>query len=545
MRSLRSVYLPTILLLATLLQITSSLHGQSLLSDTRVAAKDAVALPESQSIAWHGPVNFGNVNVCPAGQQSPKPCSDTAKVKYSVTAKTTFGPVLVVTQGQPNLDFNLKSTTCTGTISAGSSCTVIVNFRPLSAGVRLGGIQLTDSSGNVLTSTYIYGNGQGPAPAFNPGVQTEIPVSGYTGDAMAVDTAGNVYFAVGGNSIAKFNIVTGLQTIVATGVPTAQYVMGMTVDGIGDIFVSGNGVTEIAAVSGIQTGIEKDLNASAGIAVDGKGNLYVGDDWDTWGHHQFGWPRLTEISARTGKEQTLLSGYVADQGNPFINFPFGVAVDGATNAYIACLNFGPVFESLANTPPESGGGVIASRQYTTVGNFGSPSAVTVDAAGDVFVVNGGIFEVQAGTSVQTMLVDWPFEVQMALDAASDLFFPDQSGDGMLEFEGLVPATLDFGPVPVGTTSAPQSITIQNIGNQSLNAVSPGLTISAPFAQVRGSGPFADCTPNFSLAPGAACNLSIVFAPKAKGTVTGTATFTDNALNNSQASQTVTLQGTGT
>jgi Abnormal spindle-like microcephaly-assoc'd, ASPM-SPD-2-Hydin len=544
MRSLRSVYPPTILLLVTLLQGTSWLHAQDgLLAGTEVA-KDTIAIPESQSIAWHGPVNFGNVNVCPAGQQSPKPCSYAPKVKYSATAMTTFGPVLVGTQGQSNLDFSLVSTTCTGTIPAGSTCTVKVSFRPLGAGVRLGGIQLTDSSGNVLTSTYLYGNGQGAVPAFNPGVQTNLAVSGYTGDAMAVDAAGNVYFAVGGNSIAKFNTITGVQTIVATGVPHAQYAEGMAVDGIGDIFVSGNGVTEIAAVSGIQSSVENDLNASAGIAVDGKGNLYVGDDWDTW-KNKWGWPRLTEVSTHTGKEQTLLSGYIADdKGNPFVNFPFGVAVDGATNAYIACFNFGPVFESLANTPPESGGGVVASRQYTTVGNFGSPSAVTVDAAGDVFVVNGGIYEVQPGTGIETLVVDGPFGVQMALDAVGDLFFPNQSGDGMVEAEGSEPALLDFGSVPVGTTSAPQSITIQNIGNQPLNAVSPGLSISAQFAQVPGTGPFPDCTANFSLTPGAACNLSIVFAPKAKGTAIGTATFTDNALNNSQASQTATLQGTG-
>jgi hypothetical protein len=64
-------------------------------------------------------------------------------------------------------------------------------------------------------------------------------------------------------------------------------------------------------------------------------------------------------------------------------------------------------------------------------------------------------------------------------------------------------------------------------------------------QVPGSGTPADCTSSFSLTPGARCNLSIVFAPQVAGTIKGTATFTDNALNRTpSASQSVNLRGIG-
>jgi Abnormal spindle-like microcephaly-assoc'd, ASPM-SPD-2-Hydin len=491
-----------------------------------------------------GAVNFQNVNVCAAGQKTPKPCTRTSKVNYTVASTTTFGATQVVTQGVANLDFTLNATTCTGTLSAGSSCYVRVAFSPRAAGVRMGAVELADSLGNLLASTYIYGNGQAPVAAFNPGTQADLPVSG-DGGAMAVDAAGDVYFSANG-SIAKFDPQTGTQTIVATGVPS--FAIGLAVDGAGNLFVSDGGLARVAADTGVVTMLGPNLNSTAGVAVDGRGNIYVGDDWDNPVRGQWGWPRLAEIFAATGEQQTLLTGYYADQGNPAINFPWGVAVDSAGNAFIAGANFGPVFESIAGTPPESDSGVFGSHQFATVGEFFSPFGVAADAAGDVYVTDGnfnpnGIYQVPAGGGSQIQVVSGPWEVSIATDAAANLFFPTNAGLG--EMNASVPAVLDFGKVAVGSTSAPQSITIQNVGNQPLNAVAPGLVIGTNFLQVPGSGAPADCTSAFSLAPGASCNLSMVFAPQVVGKINGTATFTDNALNAiPSVSQGVVLKGVG-
>lgn len=489
-----------------------------------------------------GAVNFENVNVCQARQTSPKPCNRTSKVNYNILATTTFGTTNVVTQGVPNLDFTLNATTCTGTLAAGSSCYVRVQFSPRAPGVRMGAVQLNDSSGNLLASTYIYGNGQAPVAAFNPGTQKNLPVTGSDGGAMAVDAAGNVYFSAGG-SIAKFDPRTGVQTIVAIGVP--RYAFGLAVDGAGNVFVSNGGVVKVAAGTGVVSPVGEDLNASAGVAVDGRGNLYVGDDWDNPVRGQWGWPRLAEIFAATGDQQTLLTGYSGDQGSPLINFPWGVAVDSEGNAYIAGFNFGPVFESIAGTPPEYGGGVYASRQFETVGNFYNPSGVAVDAAGDVYVADGlfnpnGIYEVPVGGGNQTLVVSGPWETSIAADTAGNLYFLTLAA--FVKAKNSVPAALDFGKVAVGSTSAPQSITLQNTGNQPLNAVASGLVIGTGFLQVPGPG--TDCTSAFSLAPGATCTLTLVFAPQSVGTVRGTATFMDNALNHVLAIQSVKLKGTG-
>jgi len=96
-------------------------------------------------------VNFGNVY---SGSSS------TLTLNYDVAATTTFGVIKVLTHGVPNLDFTLSSgSTCTGTVSAGDSCTVDVAFSPLALGVRTGTVQLTDSWGNLLVTTSLQGVG--------------------------------------------------------------------------------------------------------------------------------------------------------------------------------------------------------------------------------------------------------------------------------------------------------------------------------------------------------------------------------------------------
>ncbi len=109
-------------------------------------------------------VNFGAANVCSAGQTTPSPCSNILTLNYTVTASGTLGTPQVFTQGAPNLDFRLASgNTCTGAVTAGSTCAVNVTFAPQFAGPRSGAVQIVDGSGNVLASTLVYGTGGGPA----------------------------------------------------------------------------------------------------------------------------------------------------------------------------------------------------------------------------------------------------------------------------------------------------------------------------------------------------------------------------------------------
>jgi hypothetical protein len=164
-------------------------------------------------------VSLGNANVCPSGQASPAPCSQSAMLNYHVTVDGTLGSIKVLTQGAPNLDFTLaSSSTCTGDVTEGSSCTVNVAFSPRAPRLRMGAVELRDSSGNVSVTTLVYGEGQGPAVAFGPGTQTTV-ASGLNFPAgVTVNGAGDVFIADSNNNrVVKVQAGGGAQTTVGSG----------------------------------------------------------------------------------------------------------------------------------------------------------------------------------------------------------------------------------------------------------------------------------------------------------------------------------------
>jgi large repetitive protein len=473
--------------------------------------------------------NFGNVNVCAAGQTAPSPCSQTLTLNYNVVATTTFGTTNVVTQGAPNLDFKLSpGGTCTGTVSAGSTCTVNVMFSPLAPGMRMGAVQLTDNLGNLLVTTMVYGVGQGPAIAFAPGAQTTVPASGLSGPSVvAVDGAGDLFIADSNNNrVVEIPVGGGAQTTGGSGLSNPR---GMAVDGAGDLFIadsSNNRVVEVPAGGGGQTTVGSGLSNPRGMAVDGAGDLFIADSNNN---------RVVKVPVGGGAQTTVGSG---------LNNPTAVSVDGAGDVLIADSNNNRVVQV-----PVGGGA------QTTVGSgLSNPTAVAEDGAGDIFIAdssNNRVVEVPAGGGPQTTVsasgLSNPYGV--AVDGVGDVFIADYSNNRVVEIRRSQSPTLSFASTAVGTTSSdsPQSVTIQNIGNQPLNAVTPGLIVGGPnFFQVAGSGTPADCNSSFALTPGETCNLSISFEPQSVGPLTSTATFTDNALNASpSASQSIALQGTAT
>ncbi len=476
--------------------------------------------------------NLGNVNVCPSGQTTPAPCSSTLTVPISLTADTNIGSVQVVTQGATGLDFKLGSgSTCTGAIAAGNSCTVNVTFAPLAPGLRMGAVRLFDNSGNLLATTPIYGTGQGPAIAFGPGMQTAVPTSGLSGSTqgVAVDASGNVYIADDRNNHVVKVTPSGAQTTVtATGL-NGPY--GVAVDGAGDVFIANvlaDSVVEVTRL-GVQTTVNTPnftLNQPSGVAVDGAGDLFIADT---------GNDRVVEVPANGGNPAAVGTG---------LSSPVGLAVDAAGDLFIADTGNHRVVK-------------VANGAQTPVNTtLSNPSGLAVDAAGDLFIADWSgntVAEVTPG-GVQTTVSSTPGGAQpyaVALDGASDVFIANSnvsSPNQVIEIERMVPPSLSFASTTVGGTSSnsPQSVTIQNIGNQALDAVSPGLTVNGPnFVQVAGPGTFSDCSATFALTPGEACNLSISFEPQSAGNpLTSTAVLSDNSLNAALATQSVSLSGVG-
>jgi hypothetical protein len=99
-----------------------------------------------------------------------------------------------------------------------------------------------------------------------------------------------------------------------------------------------------------------------------------------------------------------------------------------------------------------------------------------------------------------------------------------------------PTSLTFAAQAIGTTSAPQSITVTNTGNAGLFVSSAAVPNTLDFTEV------SDGCSGLTLAAGTSCSVSITFSPTASGTRSAAFTLTDNAAN---SPQTVPITGTGT
>ena len=117
------------------------------------------------------------------------------------------------------------------------------------------------------------------------------------------------------------------------------------------------------------------------------------------------------------------------------------------------------------------------------------------------------------------------------DAVGSPQFINLVGDGSTAVVALSPSSLTFPSLPVNTSSSPQSVTLTNNGNATLNI--SNMQVSTGFTQTN------NCP--VQLAFGSSCTFQIIFTPTAGGAVTGALTLTDDAPT---SPQTVALSGSG-
>ena len=159
-----------------------------------------------------------------------------------------------------------------------------------------------------------------------------------------------------------------------------------------DVFIADTNihrVVEIPSGGGTATTVASGLGVPFGVAVDGAGNVYIADG--TAGVD------VIEIPAGGGPQSPVGSGFSA---------PTGVAVDVAGDVFVA--DYG---NDRAVEVPAGGG-----PQITLGSGLSSPSGVAVDAAGDLFIVdlaNNRVVELPAGGGPQVTVapgLNMPFGV---------------------------------------------------------------------------------------------------------------------------------------
>jgi FG-GAP-like repeat/Abnormal spindle-like microcephaly-assoc'd, ASPM-SPD-2-Hydin len=191
-------------------------------------------------------------------------------------------------------------------------------------------------------------------------------------------------------------------------------------------------------------------------------------------------------------------------------------------------------------------GTISAPQVATVTNVGW-SALTINRV-NITGTNAGSFTQTntCGTSLAanaTCTISVSFAPRKAGNLVATVILAygglgspltiSLSGTGVTAVTAtLTPPTLKYATQLVGTSSATQTATLTNTGNQDV-AVS-NIAISGAFTQTN------NCPSTLGIA--GTCQIKVTFSPAAKGNATGTLTVTDNATT---SPQTVALSGAGT
>ena len=519
----------------------------TLAAASTAGASYAAATAPAQSF-WVGPIDaVGSA-------------TGTLTATVTITTAGTLGQINVLTQGAANKDYALVSggTCATGTAyTANQTCTVDLAFTPSRPGQRVGAISLTTGSGNsatVLGTLPLYGMGNGPLVSF-PGTGSTREISqGIQPNGVAVDGAGNIYVTdslIG--SVLEYEAVNG----VVSASPTVRTlasgfldINGIAVDGSGNVYVASasNQVKEILAVNGVIpasptiVGLGSGFNQPYGVAVDAAGNVYVAD----YGSHQ-----VKEILAVNGVIPATPTMRTLGSG---LNNPVGVAVDAAGNVYIADEGSGVKEIEAVN------GAIPASPTIRTLGSdLNGPVGVAVDAAGNVYVTDGGtnqVKEIVAGSGVIPVsstvltLVDGLAFSQVygvALDGSGHLYVGklSNSGNSVVEIDLTTAPALTFANTATGQTStdSPQSVNVQNLGNQPLSFSSIALAANPSNFALGSAG---TCSTSTLLAESGICTVSASFSPTTVGNPdTDTVTLTDNSLNVASSTQSIQLSGIAT
>jgi len=186
-------------------------------------------------------------------------------------------------------------------------------------------------------------------------------------------------------------------------------------------------------------------------------------------------------------------------------------------------------------------GTSSSPQSLTLSNSGS-TALTISSiaiSGDFSQTNtcGSSLAANSSCTISVTFTPTAIGSRSGTITVTDNASPatqaaSLSGTGTAPTASLSPTSLVFASQALGTSSSPQSVTLNNPGSATLTISS--ITVSGDFSQTNTCGT--------SLAAGSSCTISVTFTPTASGSRTGSVTVTDNA---SPATQTVSLSGTGT
>ena len=305
-------------------------------------------------------------------------------MKFKVSS-FTFA-LLVVTwlagsgQAQGNLPPAITNQPVNQSLVAGQSGSLVVGVAgtpPLDCQWQFNGTNLA----NGIIST-VAGNGSIGYTSNSMAITASL----YYPAGVAVDGRGNLYLAdTDNNRIRKVD----------------PYGIITTVAGQGPFGYAGDGGPATNAI----------LNHPNGVAVDAAGNLYIADTYNS----------SIRLVKPAGTITTLAGGTSAGFGgdgglatNALLNFPYGVAVDGAGNVFIADtdnnrirkVDTQGVITTVAGSITGAGyGGYAGDGGLAINADLNQPQGVAIDASGEIFIadsINERVRKVNASGIISTV-----------------------------------------------------------------------------------------------------------------------------------------------
>jgi sugar lactone lactonase YvrE len=416
-------------------------------------------------------------------------------------------------------------------------------------------IRKVSSGSNIITT--IAGTG---SAGFSGDTGPATSATLYAPYGVAIDNSGNIFVSDTLNYVIREISPSGVISTIA-----------------GNAGVQCDPPTGQCGDGGPATGPNAALTNPSALSVDNLGNLYIADSFGNRVRQVYlSGPNQGNITTAAGTGQFGHSGDGGPAPLALVNRPTGVANDGAGNVYIADVQNNKVRCILAVLLGCGGSGLpvddILTFAFTgQAGFFGdggaaikaktvTPSQVAVDAVGNVYVGGGGnslVRRIDAATLTIDTVAGNPQHPGSAgfggdggpatkatldnsglsVNAAKSLLIAD-NGNNRIRQTNMVPVltasttSLNFPNTKVGSTSAPMSVKLTNVGadDQALGTFS----ITGP-----DPGDFAIHTNSCTamLAPDLSCTISVVFTPQMTGARSA-------FLKVSNLSERLPLSGTG-
>jgi YVTN family beta-propeller protein len=491
---------------------------------------------------------------------------DTTSGAQSVTLTNSGTSNLTVGSFTTGGDFAVTSTDCptlpTSLVVAGV-CTLQITFTPAAAGTRTGAVTIADGLGTHVIA--LTGTGAAPGASLSPSTLTfgsvtvgansqstvSVALSSTTSGAMTVTSetvsgdytlvnncssavnpgsscsltvtfaptttatrtgTGLVNYTLGGGSGELVLAISGTGTAPGVSLSSSNLSFGSQVVGTSSssqsVTVRNNGSSILTFTSTTATGDFSQTNGCTTVTSGNTCSIQVTFSPTASGSRS----GTVSIVDNAGTQTVALSGTATSPGVTLspTTYNFGSVVVSSTSA-------SKTF-SLTNT----GTSVLSITSITASAEF---SATTT--CGATVAANGGTCNI---TATFTPAATGARNGTITIVDGAGMHVITLAGTGTAAGVSLTSTSLTFVNQVVTTTSAGQTVTLQNVGTSNLSITS--VTASGDFARTT--------TCSGSIAQSGTCTITVTFTPTAAAGRTGAITILDGV-----GTQVISLSGTGT